>query len=796
MAKSVLITRVALGVLIVLFLSGLAVWVTRLPSINAYLPAPSNLSSVVISQPADGGMVFLKDLVPVDVQAATRAEVDHFELWINGLKGGTASGKPAASERFMYSVAIPWNPDATGEFTLVVRAVGAGWTEDSNAVRVSVVDPAALMVGPTYLPQAGDTLNTVADKFNLPPLALGIANPKIPGLDDPLPSSQPVNIPNLPPAPLPGQPPSGPSSDLPSGAAVDPAASAPNDFSSWFDINLLTRLKPVQHLPTAPWLLRSWLGCDVNLYIRDNSDNELGFFIYRLDPGASDFTRIATLGPHKGLAFIEYDDKGLYGKYQYYASAYNALGEAASDPTAVVINDSSCAKTESMYLKLTNLHLTPAVGADKAYCYYSTRDGSWSRLPADPNAFVYPAGGNDFDLGSQLPGTQALPPQTKLQFNCWGWRGGALTPLGSGSLTVGDSAGKPLEVKGDNFALTGSLSSFFAPPISHIYKDPPIIMPPKNLTSTAYLDVCVNHFPPPLEFLGGLFCKAAVDSRSTILVWDWSPEPLSVSDIDGYHIYKTYPGGKPALIKTINDRTQTVLIQPPEPAGKAAPCYFARAYKGTDESSNSNTYCRISDIIVYVSSPVKTVSLSPVAVYTQDWLDYDKPTFGFCKEGLGGDAMFALKDGQFASGYEYSYDSSRCTEWIDHIYRGRLVFDVSGIKGAVTSATLYYTQAATDSGDYLFPQSCADTVNLITLTSGDDANTWRLISNLPKLGESGSKHSADVTEAVQSWVLGEDSNLGFLFRGRDETLPRKSNDVCWSDYGGFSLAVTYYTLSK
>jgi hypothetical protein len=790
MAKSVLITRVALGVLIVLFLSGLAVWVTRLPSINAYLPAPSNLSSVVISQPADGGMVFLKDLVPVDVQAATRAEVDHFELWINGLKGGTASGKPAASERFMYSVAIPWNPDATGEFTLVVRAVGAGWTEDSNAVRVSVVDPAALTVGPTYLPQAGDTLNTVADKFNLPALALGIANPKIPGLDDLLPSGQSVNIPNLPPAPLPDQPPSGPSSDLPSGAAVDPAASAPNNFSSWFDINVLTRLKPVQHLPTAPWLLRSWLGCDVNLYIRDNSDNELGFFIYRLDPGASDFTRIATLGPHKGLAFIEYDDKGLYGKYQYYASAYNALGEAASDPTAVVINDPSCAKPESMIIKLTDLHLTPAAGADKAYCYYSTQAGFWSRLPADPNAFVYPTGGNDFDLSSQLPGHPALPPGTKLQFDCWG---GALARLGAGSLTIpGDSAGKPLLVKGKDFDLTASLGSFFTPPVPHTLGIVPGITPPKNLASTAYLDTCVNHFPPPMEFLGGLFCKAAVDTKSIILVWDWSPDPLTVSDINGYHVYKSYPGGKPALIKTIVDRTQTVLIQPSEPAGKAAPCYFARAYRGTDESANSNTYCWKPDATV-----VETVFLSPASMFTQDILSYDKGgVLSFCKEGLGGDAMFALKDGQVASGYEYTYDERRCSTWIDHYYRGRLVFDLSGIKGAVTSATLYYTQAAYDSRYFLFEQSCAATVNLITETSGDDASDWRSISDLPKLGTSGSKHSADVTEAVQAWVLGEDPNLGFLLRGRDESLPEKTNDICWSDYGGFSLAVTYYTLSK
>jgi hypothetical protein len=816
MAKSVLITRIVIGVIFVLSASALAVWMVRLPGAGAYHPGSMIMTFVSISAPTDGSVVFLDDTVFVNADGIVSKPVDNFELWVDGSLVSRNSfyvdstgvirfsitPEPSSSpigyegsDRRPASFAFQWTPDILGEHTLMVRAVGAGYAENSNVVRLTVVNPSTLTVGPKYLTQAGDTLNVVADKFGLPSLALGFANRDIPDLDEPLPAGQPVIIPNLPPSAQADETPSGPPSDLPPGAKLDPPPPAPNNLAFWFDLNISPRFRPAEYLPPAPWLFRSRDGCSVHLYIRDNSTNELGFYIYRLDPGSSDFTRIATLGAHKGVAFIEYVDKGLYGSYQYYASAFNSLGEAASDSTSIAFYDSFCAKPESMFLKLKDLHLSLAVGADKAYCYYSTQAGLWSRLPADPNAFVYPTGGNDFDLSSQLPRLQVLPPQTKLQFNCWGWRGGTLAPLGAGSLAIaGDSAGKPLLVKGDNFALTGSLSSFFAPPILHTYPGPgptPIIAPPKNLASTAYLDTCVNHFPPPMEFLGGLFCKAAVDSKSIILVWDWSPspDPLSVSDIDGYRIYKSYPGGKPALIKTINDRTQTVLIQPPEPAGKAAPCYFARAYWKAYESVNSNTYCWKPDATV-----VETVFLSPASVFTQDVLSYDDA--GGCKEGLGGDAMFALKGGQVASGYEYTYDERRCTTWTDHYYRGRLVFEVSGIKGAVTSATLYYTQAAYDSRYFLFEQSCAATVNLITETSGDDASAWRSISDLPKLGTSGSKHSTDVTEAVQSWIQGEDPNLGFVFIGRDESLPEKTNDICWSDYGGFSLAVTYYTLSK
>jgi len=222
------------------------------------------------------------------------------------------------------------------------------------------------------------------------------------------------------------------------------------------------------------------------------------------------------------------------------------------------------------------------------------------------------------------------------------------------------------------------------------------------------------------------------------------------------------------------------------------PCYFVRAFKGLVVSPDSNVYC-----LAAADSGVDTVAIPPVSLFTQDVLRYEPPgSFHVCTEGLMGDAMARLADGQVAAGYEYTYDERRCTTWIDHYYRGRVVFNLSGLKGTVTNAVLEYRQAATDSKYFLFEQSCAASVNLVTGTSGDDATTWRAISDLPKLGMPGSLHFVDVTEAVQSWMLGEDPNLGLVLVGRDESLPEKIDDICWSDYSNFNLVVTTYGASK
>jgi hypothetical protein len=818
MARTALITRIVIGVIFVLAASAVAVWMARLPPAEAYRSKSPVVTFVAISAPADGGLVFLDDTVFVNADALVSKPVDHFELWVDGSlvsrnsyyvdSSGVIrfSATPMPStpvtpigydggDRRPASFSFQWTPDALGEHTLMVRAVGSGSAENSNAVRVTVVNPSTLTGGPKYLAQAGDTLNTVADKFGLPSMALGIANREVPDLDQPLPAGQPVNLPNLPPPAQGDETPSGPPSDLPPGTKLDPPPPAPSSLGFWYDLNISSRFRPAEFLPPAPWLFRSRDGCSIHLYIRDNSTNELGFFIYRLDPGSSDFTRIATLGTHKGVAFIEYVDKGLYGFYQYYASAFNALGEAPSDPISIAFYDTGCIKTESMSLRLDRLHLSLSGTADKAYCYYSTQAGFWSRIPADPRAFVYPTGGNDFDLASLMPGAQVLPPQTNLQFDCWGWTGGALLPLGSGSTTIpGDPAGSPLLLKGKDYAITGSLSPVYSPAVPHTLTEPPptAITAPKNLTRTALLDTCVGHFPPAWSFIGGLFCKSAVDVKGIVLIWDWSPELGTIPDIDGYKVYKSYPGGKPFLIKTIPDRTQTVLIQDPEPAGKPAPCYFVRAFKGTIVSPDSNVYC-----LAPAESGVDTVAIPASSFFTQDVLRNEEGGyFSLCKESLAGDALIYLKDAQVSTGYEYTYDERRCTQWIDHYYRGRVVFHLDGIKGTVTSAVLEYKQAAYDSRYFLFEQSCAATVNLVTKTSGDDAADWRSISDLPKLGTTGSLHFVDVTEAVQAWVLGEDPNLGFVFVGRDESLPEKTNDICWSNYGNFFLVVTTYGKSK
>jgi hypothetical protein len=88
-------------------------------------------------------------------------------------------------------------------------------------------------------------------------------------------------------------------------------------------------------LPAAPTLDGGSNQCDGILVAQDHSTNELGFFLYRLDPGQQAFSRIATLDGKTGKAAFSYHDPGLAsGKYLYYLAAFNAQGESASKSSA------------------------------------------------------------------------------------------------------------------------------------------------------------------------------------------------------------------------------------------------------------------------------------------------------------------------------------------------------------------------------------------------------------------------------------------------------------------------------
>jgi hypothetical protein len=789
-----------------------AVGISRLPGIDERFPLSLIIS---ITEPADETVIFLGDTVNVRVDTFTspvpdpkEAESlgsDQYELWVDGMLISSMDGEPPALDggRYKYSLWFPWIADQPGLHTLVVVGKSKYWNDVSDIVHVRVVDLASLSEGESYVPHNTETLNDISYKFGLSPVLLGAANPEIPDLSDPLPSEQPIKIPNISFTSFPSDT-SDPSEDLPAGATTTPARAPLDRVSTWLVLNIFSPVFSNPTLPAAPLLFRFKESCDVTFYIRDNSDNELGFFVYRLDPGSTAFKRIATLGPHKGDLFIEYTDKGLYGNYQYYVAAFNGRGESASNFSLAGFSDLSCAKPEATVYKFDRIDLSVDLAIDKAYCYYSLQEGDWSRIPAAADSFFYPTA-NGFNLTRDLSNL-SFPSQSEMELDCWGWEGETLTPLGSGSLKV-DPA-RPVNLNGDHFALNASLSALTSlSPLTLMDKHKKFfVAAPINLTATSNVDTCINHFPLAMRgFFGPLFCKAALENGDIILVWTW-PKPMfpldlpdteTVMKVDGYYVYKYYPGGKPVLIKTINDPDQTVLIQPAESSLKL-PTYFVRAYHNVHISDDSNHYSMTgggSAGLLTVSIPATLNSVNAISYFTDETSKVIEDSD--CTMGLGSEAVSGMGSEEIAVGYEH-FDDKGCTDLLDTYFRGSILFDLSPIKGPVSNATMTYIQGKTNSdapGTYSTGgQSCAATLNITTGISTGGVETFDPYRTLTSFGYSGLKHSVNVTEAVRDWMLGE-RNLGFVLIGRDEGFPEE-NDVCWSRYKFFVLEVTYFDLSK
>ncbi len=787
MKKNLRIGWIIGGSLLVVMAAFVAVWWARLPAaaeqLNVFFA-----SSMSIDSPADGGILFLADPFSIDVNAATKKPVNHFELWVDGVQASSTISEPGASEMFMYSFGIFWLPDKTGEHTLIVRAVGSGWTMDSNAVRVNVVDLAAAMSGSQYFPGAGETLGSVAANFGLPPMLLAVANPQIPGLADPLSPNHPVLIPDLP-VPV-DQNPQDPPPGMYEGPTPDPAPPAVSRLRTWFDLNIAIR-QPVP--PAAPTLFRWKEGCDVRWYVRDNSDNELGFFVYRLNPGSSSFIRVRAFGAHSGAEFFSFLETGLYGAFDYYVSAYNATGETPSNISHVFISYPACGSSDPTAMMVARVTLKPAQVVDKAYCYYSLQEGSWSRYPLDPNAFVYPTD-HGFDLSRMLE-NMVLSPGSPISVECWGWSGGALLPLGTASGQVAATPGdSPLGGGGQPFDLDIKISSIdwsgFAPVMPAGLGDLSIvkIAPPYNLARTVTLETCANHFIYGYTVASRTACADAITAKMNILVWDWDPtcsgctagDYLPPSAITGYKIYESDGSYPPHLVATTTTGPwQTVFFLPQSyPAPDTPRRYFVRAYSGPYSSPNSNvhTWSDLGDgilsLTVYPTISTDEVKDEEVKCIFPD----DLPSFG-------------LPSFQTVVGYQHLY-SSGCG-YSAHYYRGRLAFDLGGAKGhLIYNSFLTYIQ---DYGVSSVPgQSCAASMFTVTSSGSSGSLGTSLLQVLPAMGTPGLGFSINITGTVDGWARGLKPNLGLLMVGRNETLPKTENDSCWTRYRDFMLKVLYF----
>jgi hypothetical protein len=340
------------------------------------LPIGANPMLVTLARPASGGAYPVGGAVPIGAEAIGAEPIVSLELWVDGALAEVADRR-GEGQTFVRQT-WDWTVPSVGGHLLIVRAVDRlGRTADSEVVR---------LVG---IPDVGYRVLVSPPEGVLPGAPVGeLEFIAVPGRDAPAPA--PVQ---LPPPPQ----------------DVEAAASAPSSLGE------------ATSPPAAPLLTLSPNGCSTRLYITDQAANEAGFYVYRVTPGGGLFTRIATLGAHAGSGAIAYDAPKADGKQQFYASAFNAAGEAASNLVPFEPPGACAEVTEGLHIEGDTLVLPEPI--DLAYLYYSLELGKWDRLPADSHAYFEPST-DSVALGALLKGKQIV-------LEAWGWKDGQLVYLGS-----------------------------------------------------------------------------------------------------------------------------------------------------------------------------------------------------------------------------------------------------------------------------------------------------------------------------------------------------------------------------
>ncbi len=800
------------ALVILLAVAGIAgfLWIRSLPDTGNMVPeAPI---SVNLTSPLNGYQLDPGENTAVKVQAMGIEPLTHLELWVDGQLFAQKNVQSKAGEDIQ--AFWPWHAMTPGPHTLVVRAIDAkGRTGQSTQVTLNVSDAKLL----TQLPAVQDeTLNGIAAQFNLPAVQIAAANP---GLDpnQPLNGGQPVNLPpQANPAGNGGAPTGNPAP--PSGPAQKPG-SPPSPLLYWFDLHIIHHNTP-QTIPDAPALSLATQACKAQLFITPKAGSTLGFVVYRWASGAQDFQKIATLGSGQEGTTIEYDDPTPLSSsfnYQYYVSAFNTSGQNPSAIVALQGATLNCKPAANGLLTNIKWTFTATEPVDKSYCYESSGNGKWQRIPQVPFQF-FPGQAQNFQ--SQL--LTADKTAVQLTLDCWGWQEDVLKYLGEGQSKVEvEHPPQQITIIGANFKVVGAPQSQ-TPPMHTLGAScntgSCVLSPPQGLRQTTSLYECETHQD---SLWGNAICKDIVnDPHITwdILIWEWNapsgcwpgqPCPW-IDKIDGYQLYLVdSQNNTSTLVKTINDPNLKIAAFDSFPW--AGQCYAVRAFANT---SNGTIYSKFDNFCNQSASP-KTLDLIPDHVLTTVlyW------TFG-CgfNQGTGG--------ANVQQGFDYTKEilvgddgdtgvSVDC-DLLMHNYDGGAHFNVTPLpeNASFQKATLSFDQIKTGytiASDVATNQQplCATDLDLGTedwttwdpnkAIIGQESKTLYSVSTpYTNLNYSG---QVDVSDIVFKWLQNPASNHGFIFLEDGTKLlqehierPPGHTDkwACWNILGNLHLKIQYY----
>jgi len=261
---------------------------------------------------------------------------------------------------------------------------------------------------------------------------------------------------------------------------------------------------------------------------------------------------------------------------------------------------------------------------------------------------------------------------------------------------------------------------------------------PLTLATTVDPTTCADHVEPRTA---GAFCGAALAAGHPMFIWSSGPDSCKggacKAPVDGYSIYQV-SGKSEHLVATQTNPRLTVAALAEKASALTGNCYVVRAFRGTDESPESNQLC---------VRPARGETLMRVAL---------KPVM--TRHGVGDNAI--------------------------------VLFDLSTLSGAaIWNARLEF--AGGPAGRRLFSfESCIATVDLATADTREHS-----VESVPYASyvNVNSSTPTDVTSAVRAWVQGTRPNYGFVLRA-PEISAAKSDRMCRSFEGKSTLAIDYLNL--
>jgi hypothetical protein len=725
------------AVLVVLMLVAVGLVVSTLLPKKAQPKLSLSPIFVNINLPLNGAKLPLNEAVRVYAEAIGPTSVHDLELWVDGAFSPTKMDTSPV-DRSPLSAVWLWKPSDEGVHRLIVRAIGPdGQAVNSNVVRVSVLprEQIAELQVPTLAPDEIPAATEYGE-----------------GEGAPLSFSEGEVVSGEPPPTQPAPPPQ------PQDPAPGPAG--------------------------TPGLQGTVNGCDTNLLIQDNSDDEDGFYLYRLDPTSTGFQNVAALDKHAGQGAFAYIDPGLEtGAHTYYVTSHKGGVESASNLVNLTVPPGQCMAPLAFGLQDALLTTTKAV--DKVYCYLSVNGGPWERIPPGSNTFIYPSAGG-FDLSDYLNNLISPPPAggVTLELECWGWSGDTLVYLGYLKKEV--TAG-PVDLQAIDLELVAQAIDLSVPE-TDLQNLSPQIAPPYNVRFVKDYDDCLTQASSASQEATIASICSNMQSGYTIITWRWFPGcwfpkpgeicPYTITDINGYSIYRQDPALGPVQVTSLADPQLHIAMIAPSQGTMISPEYFVRAYKGSQESPDSEHVAGV--------APTATVTLHGFTLWTTGmWRKMYEGNF--CPDGHGPEFEEGLYAGPyFDVGYYYGSENEPtgfgCYKWYSEFKDGHVKFDLSSIKGQVTGALLRWQEGPPNiRGPGASLPGCG-----IALLD----NEGPIIANYPLDGASG----YDVTTQVRAWVQQDAYNAYFTLLDGNPSLgwaPKSQDDVCEERLGDFELDVTY-----